>query len=180
MTIKQKSRRKAACRKVNSGRRKLLKGAAAAATLGALGPLSFPAIGQQTKVRYTLSWLPTGQYAFVYMARQLGFWKKRGIDVEISRGFGSMGAINGVAGDKFEMGGAGTGAIILSVMRGLDLQIVGTQGYDAFMGILAPANGPIKSPQARAADHTGNIAGVQHLDPAWCAARGGNDLVANA
>jgi hypothetical protein len=37
--------------------------------------LSFPAIGQQTKIRYTLSWLPTGQYAFVYMARQLGFWK---------------------------------------------------------------------------------------------------------
>ena len=42
-----------------------------------------------------------------------GFWKKRGIDVDISRGFGSMGAINGVVGDKFEMGEAATGAICL-------------------------------------------------------------------
>src|SRR5437879_4969896 len=156
MTTQEKSRRKMVSRKVNPGRRKLLKGAAAAATLGSLGPLSFPAIGQQIKVRYPLSWLPTGQYAFVYMARQLGFWKKRGIDVDISRGFGSMGAINGVVGDKFDMGGAGTGAIILSVMRGLDLQIVGTQGYDAFMGILAPANGPIKSPK----DLAGKTVGV--------------------
>ena len=127
-------------------RRALLKGAGAAA-IGALTPLSFPAIAQQTKVRYTLSWLPTGQYAFVYMARQLGFWKKRGIDVEISRGYGSMGAINGVVGDKFEMGGAATGAIVLSVMRGLDLQMVGTQGYESYMGILVPANGPIKTPK---------------------------------
>ena len=170
MAIKQKFRRKAASRKVNSSRRTLLKGAAAAATIGALAPLSFPAIGQQTKVRYTLSWLPTGQYAFVYMARQLGFWKKRGIDVEISRGFGSMGAINGVAGDKFDMGGAGTGAIILSVMRGLDLQIVGTQGYDAFMGILVPANGPIKTPKDLAGKKVGVTAagGDTPFLPGYC------------
>ena len=50
-------------------RHKLLKGAASAAVLGTLQPLSFPAIAQQTKVRYTLSWLPTGQYAFVYSPR---------------------------------------------------------------------------------------------------------------
>ncbi|HVO89470.1 MAG TPA: twin-arginine translocation signal domain-containing protein, partial [Casimicrobiaceae bacterium] len=69
-------KRKLRSRTHNASRRKLLKAGAAAATLGSLAPLSFPAIGQQVKVRYTLSWLPTGQYAFVYMARQLGFWKK--------------------------------------------------------------------------------------------------------
>ena len=151
-------------------RRSLLKAGAAAAMLGAVAPLSFPAIGQQTKVRYTLSWLPTGQYAFVYMARQLGFWKKRGIDVEISRGFGSMGAINGVAGDKFDMGGAATGAVVLSVMRGLDLQIVGTQGYESFMGILVPANGPIKAPKDLAGRSIGVTAGGGDTPflPAYC------------
>lgn len=159
MTNLSTPQRKASGRSVNPRRRKVLKAAAAAATLGAVAPLSFPAIGQQTKVRYTLSWLPTGQYAFVYMARQLGFWKKRGIDVDISRGFGSMGAINGVAGDKFEMGGAATGAIILSVMRGIDLQIVGTQGYESYMGILVPANGPIKTPKDLAGKSIGVTAG---------------------
>jgi NitT/TauT family transport system substrate-binding protein len=170
MSNPRKLRRIASSRKANPGRRKLLKGATATATLGALGALSFPAIAQQTKVRYTLSWLPTGQYAFVYMARQLGFWKKRGIDVEISRGFGSMGAINGVVGDKFEMGGASTGAILLSVMRGLDLEIVGTQGYDSTMGIIAPANGPIKTPKDLAGKTVGVTAagGDTPFLPAYC------------
>ena len=45
-----------------------------------------PAIAQMANVRYTLSWLPTGQYAFIYAARQLGYFKQRGIDLDISRG----------------------------------------------------------------------------------------------
>lgn len=170
MTESSKSQRTSASRKLNGGRRKLLKGAGATAAASALAPLSFPAIGQQTKIRYTLSWLPTGQYAFVYMARQLGFWKKRGIDVEISRGFGSMGAVNGVVGDKFEMGGAGTGAIQISVMRGLDVQIVGTQGYESYMGILVPAGGPIKTPKDLAGKKIGVTAagGDTPFLPAYC------------
>jgi ABC-type nitrate/sulfonate/bicarbonate transport system substrate-binding protein len=149
------------------GRRRVLKAAVAAAAASAL---PFPAIAQGAKVRYTLSWLPTGQYAFVYMARQLGFWKKRGIEVDIARGFGSMGAIQGVAGDKFDMGGAATGAIAISVMRGLDLEIVGTQGYDSFMGILAPSNGPIKSPKDLVGKKVGVTAagGDTPFLPAYC------------
>ena len=174
MTNKLTRERTAPARKVNFARRKVLKAASAAATISAVAPLSFPAIGQQTKIRYTLPWLPTGQYAFVYMARQLGFWKKRGIDVEISRGFGSMGAINGIVGDKFEMGNAATGAILLSVIRGLDLQILGTLGYDSFMGILVPANGPIKAPRDLAGKSIGVTAagGDTPFLPAYCKAAG--------
>lgn len=74
-------------------RRKLLTTAAAgASTLGA-SCFPRPALSQPVKVRYTLSWLPTGQYAFIYSARQLGLFKKRGIDLDISRGFGSLAAI---------------------------------------------------------------------------------------
>jgi NitT/TauT family transport system substrate-binding protein len=152
------------------GRRRLVFGGAGLATLGALGSIAAPAIAQAAKVRYTLSWLPTGQYAFVYMARQLGFWKQRGIEVEVSRGAGSMGAIQGVVGDKFEMGGAATGAIALSVLRGLDLQIVGTQGHDSFMGMLVPANGPIKTPKDLAGKKVGVTAagGDTPFLPAYC------------
>ena len=137
--------------------------------MSALAPLSFPAIGQQTKVRYTLSWLPTGQYAFVYMARQLGFRKKRGIEVEITRGSGSMGRSRRRR-RQFDMGGASTGAIALSVLRGLDLQILGTQGYDSFMGVLVPANGPIKTPKDLAGKKIGVTAagGDTPFLPAYC------------
>src|SRR6266852_5584811 len=124
-------------------------GAAGAGTAATIAGLTFPrpAIAQLVKVRYTLSWLPTGQYAFIYSARQLGYFKKRGIDLEISRGYGSMAAIQAVSTGQFEMGGAQTGANLLSIMKGLDLRILGTQGYDATLGIVAPEKGPIKTPK---------------------------------
>ncbi|MEJ0069195.1 MAG: ABC transporter substrate-binding protein [Pseudomonadota bacterium] len=107
-------------------------------------------------MRYTLSWLPTGQYAYVFMARQLGYWKQRGIEVEIAGGRGSLGAIQGVSTGQFDMGGASTGANVLSIIKGVDLRIVGTQGYDASLGVLVPAKGPIKT----AKDLEGKTIGV--------------------
>ena len=127
-------------------RRKFVSAAAAGAAVGG-ATFPRPAIGQLIKVRYTLSWLPTGQYAFIYSARQLGYFKRRGIDLEISRGYGSMAAIQAVSTGQFEMGGAQTGANLLSIMKGLDLRILGTQGYDATLGIAALENGPIKTPK---------------------------------
>jgi NitT/TauT family transport system substrate-binding protein len=120
-----------------------------AGTAASVAGLSFPrpAIAQLAKVKYTLSWLPTGQYAYLYAARQLGYFKTRGIDLDISRGFGSMAATQAVATGQFDMGGAQTGANLLSMMRGLDLRILGTQGYDATLGIIALEDGPIKTPK---------------------------------
>ena len=129
-------------------RRRFL-GTAATGGAAAVAGFSFPrpAIAQLAKVRYTLSWLPTGQYAYIYSARQLGYFKKRGIDLDISRGYGSMAAIQAVSTGQFDMGGAQTGANLLSIMKGLDLRIVGTHGYDATLGIVALENGPIKTPK---------------------------------
>ncbi len=126
-------------------RRTLLAGAAASMLAAPLSPR--PAIAEGAKIRYTLSWLPTGQYAYVYMARQLGYWKKRGIEVDISSGRGSLGAIQGITSGQFEMGGAATGADLLSIIKGVDLRMVGTQGYDGSLGILVPAKGPIQKPK---------------------------------
>src|SRR5215472_11731671 len=124
-------------------RRKFLREASGAAAAIAGTSLAMPAIAQPAKVRYTLSWLPTGQYAFIYCARQLGYFKQRGIDLEISRGYGSMAAIQAISTGQFEMGSAQTGANLLSIMKGLDLRLLGTLGYDATLGIVAPEKGPI-------------------------------------
>jgi NitT/TauT family transport system substrate-binding protein len=129
-----------------------------------------PAIAQLAKVSYTLSWLPTGQYAYLYAARQLGYFKSRGIDLDISRGYGSMAATQAVSTAKFDMGGAQTGANLLSMMRGLDLHLLGTHGYDATLGIIALEAGPIKSPK----DLEGKKVGVSAAGgdtpflPAYC------------
>src|SRR5262249_25948595 len=115
----------------NLSRRKFL-GTAAAGTAAALAGFSFPRPGlaRLPTLRYTPSWLPTGQYAYLYAARQLGYFKKRGINLDISRGYGSMAANQAVAAGQFEMGSAQTGANLLSIMKGLDLRFLATQGYD--------------------------------------------------
>jgi ABC-type nitrate/sulfonate/bicarbonate transport system substrate-binding protein len=152
-------------------RRKLL-ATIATGTAATATALSFPrpAIAQLVNVRYTLSWLPTGQYAFIYAARQLGYFKQRGIDLDISRGYGSMAATQAVSTGKFEMGGAQTGANLLSMMRGLDLRILGTQGYDATLGIVVLEKGPIKTPKDLAGKKIGVSAagGDTPFLPAYC------------
>ena len=128
-------------------RRKFLHAASGTAAALAGTSLGRPAIAQPVKVRYTLSWLPTGQYAFLYCARQLGYFKQRGIDLDIARGYGSMAAIQAVSTGQFEMSGAQTGANLLSIMKGLDLRLLGTQGYDATLGVVALEKGPVKTPK---------------------------------
>jgi NitT/TauT family transport system substrate-binding protein len=151
-------------------RRKFVAAAASSAAMAAGFSFPRPAIAQLTQVSYTLSWLPTGQYAYLYAGRQLGFFKKRGIDLDISRGYGSMAATQAVSTGKFQMGGAQTGANLLSMMKGLDLQILGTQGYDATLGILVLESGPIKTPK----DLEGKKVGVSAAGgdtpflPAYC------------
>src|SRR5580704_16001023 len=115
-------------------RRRLVGTIAGAGLAAAAGWFPRPAIAQTVKVRYTLSWLPTGQYAFIYSARQLGFFKRRGIDLDISRGFGSLAAIQAVSTGQFDIGGAQTGAILLSIIEGGNLWLAATQGYDATLG----------------------------------------------
>jgi len=152
-------------------RRRLITAVASGAAASAAG-FSFPrpAIAQLAKVTYTLSWLPTGQYAYLYAARQLGYFKSRGIDLDISRGYGSMAATQAVATGKFDIGSAQTGANLLSMMRGLDLRLLGTHGYDATLGIVALESGPIKTPK----DLEGKKVGVSAAGgdtpflPAYC------------
>jgi hypothetical protein len=70
-------------------RRSFLKLAGLGGTSSALG-VSAPAIVRAaTPIKLTLPWLPLGTYSFTFVAKKLGFWDKRGLDVTIDRGFGS-------------------------------------------------------------------------------------------
>jgi NitT/TauT family transport system substrate-binding protein len=68
----------------------LLQSAGAAAALGVV--TGFPSIvrGQTgTAVKLTLPWLPLGTFSFAFVAKRIGAWEKRGLNVTIDRGFGS-------------------------------------------------------------------------------------------
>jgi hypothetical protein len=48
---------------------------------------------------------------------------------------------------QFDIGGAQTGAILLSIIEGGNLRLAATQGYDATLGILVPEKNPIRTPK---------------------------------
>ena len=70
-------------------RRSFVALAGAAGASGAMG-IYAPSIARAaTQVKLTLPWLPLGTFSYAFIAKAMGFWEKRGLDVTIDRGFGS-------------------------------------------------------------------------------------------
>src|SRR4051794_22768622 len=59
------------------------------------------------KVRFQTDWLPSGEHAMYYGAWQKGIFAEEGIDVTITRGYGSGDTLTKLAGGAFGFGGAG-------------------------------------------------------------------------
>src|SRR5207244_10347600 len=72
-----------------------------------------PAIGEgTTSIKMTLPWLPQGAQLFPFVARNKGFWQRRGLNVEIARGFGSAAAIQTITQHQVPVGIIAAPAII--------------------------------------------------------------------
>src|SRR5437879_578781 len=100
-----------------------------------------------TKVRFTLPWVAEGSLIHTFIARNRGFWKKRGLDVDIARGYGSLAATQALAGGQFDVGQAVTSVIVLQNIKGLPLTTIGVLGYKTTMGVGVLADSPIKTPK---------------------------------
>lgn len=130
------------------GRRRFLQGAGVAAGAAALGTFPAPAVIAQTRnIRFTLPWLAQGATAYVYIANELGLFRRRGLNVEISRGFGSGPAAQTIAQGQFDFGMVGAGPLILTAARGLPITALGTINYDMTMGVAVLADSPIRTPK---------------------------------
>lgn len=64
---------------------------------------SQPAIAQ-TKLRFTLDWMPGGIHSAFFVALQKGYYKAEGLDVTIDRGRGSAEVVRQIATDVYDMG----------------------------------------------------------------------------
>jgi NitT/TauT family transport system substrate-binding protein len=118
---------------------------ASAATSTALISMPWIARAQsRDKVTFTLSWVPQASNAYAYIAKSKGFWSKRGIDVDIVRGFGSVPTALAVGEGKFPFGLALSGAIILAAARGSPVACVGIESYKFQMGVAAHPDGGIQ------------------------------------
>lgn len=131
-----------------ASRRTVLKTGAAAMAAGFAAPFGAPAIAQLLRpIKLTLPWLANGSTLFTYIARNQGFFRKRGLDVTISRGFGSVAAAQAIGAGEFDFGFVFAGGTILGAARGLPLVSLATLGYDATMGVLVRDDSPIREPK---------------------------------
>src|SRR4051794_4636061 len=105
-------------------RRSFLRLAGAAGAGSVLG-VSAPAIVRAaTAVKMTLPWLPLGTFSYAFVAKKMGFWEKRGLDVTIDRGFGSGKVCVPVDQGQYDFGILDLAVMMNCAARGLDLVAV--------------------------------------------------------
>ena len=125
-------------------RRTFLAGAAAVAGTGALIPVR--ARGD-AKVKFTLPWIPHGGYTHIFVAKKLGFWEKRGLDVSVTRGHGSGKASKTVGLGQYDYGHADMGVMINAVGKGLKLASIAMVDHRSPLCIISQKDAGIKSPK---------------------------------
>lgn len=154
-------------------RRRLLQAAGATA----FGAVAAPAFAQARAISITLPWVVNGSNYWPLVGKELGYFRKRGIDLTVSRGNGSVAAAQAVANRQFDMGVVFFGGTLVNMARGLPLQALATVGYDALMGNLVLEDSPIRGPKDFEGKRVDTVA-TSAESPYWAAyaAKTGIDL----
>ena len=105
-------------------RRSFLMLAGATGAGSALGIAAPAVVRAATPVKMTLPWLPLGTFSYAFVAKKMGFWEKRGLDVTIDRGFGSGKVCVPVDQGQYDFGILDLAVMMNCAGRGLDLVAV--------------------------------------------------------
>ena len=92
--------------------RSLARGALGAALL----MLATPVVAAD-KVHLQTDWIPSGEHAMYFGGWTKGFWEEQGIDITITRGYGSGDTVTKIAGGAADFGIADIGALITARAR---------------------------------------------------------------
>src|SRR5215510_11076038 len=76
-----------------------------------------PSALAQDKVRFQTDWIPSGEHAMYYGGWQKGIFAAEGIDVTITRGYGSGDTVTKLAGGGFDFGVADMAAVMTARAR---------------------------------------------------------------
>jgi NitT/TauT family transport system substrate-binding protein len=109
---------------------------AAGSGLALAAGFSRPTLAQQRKISFTLPWVPEGPNLISFVAKANGYWSKAGLDVDIARGTGSVGAAQAIGRGQFQFGLAAATAGLQQAALGLPIAQISCCSYDAFMAIV--------------------------------------------
>jgi ABC-type nitrate/sulfonate/bicarbonate transport system substrate-binding protein len=99
----------------------------------------------QAAIKLTLPWLAQGATAYAFIAREMGAFRSRGLNVDVTRGFGSVAAAQALSQGQFDYAIVGAGPMVLAAARELPITGMATVNYDMTMGIAVRADSPIRT-----------------------------------
>ena len=114
----------------NQSRRTFLTGSTSLGLILAAGTapafISEAGASKLRKVSFMLPWLFVGGHSFEFAAQKI-FWKNRGLDVSIARGYGSGAATKAIATNQVQFSEASASVVVLGAARGLDVVLIGAK-----------------------------------------------------
>jgi NitT/TauT family transport system substrate-binding protein len=117
-------------------------------TAGSAFSMACPSILRAaTPIKLTLPWLPLGTYSYTFVAKKLGFWEKRGLDVTIDSGFGSGKVCVPVDQGQYDFGILDLAVMMNCAGRGLDLVAIAGVWPRSPIGIFSLKESNITKPK---------------------------------
>ncbi|MBK18634.1 MAG: hypothetical protein CMM52_07340 [Rhodospirillaceae bacterium] len=134
----------------NVTRRTIVKGGTGLGVMLATGvaPAIVSEVGasKMRKVQFMLPWLFVGGHTFLFAAAA-DYWKKRGLDVSIQRGYGSGAAIKAISSKTVNFAEASYGVAVNGVSKGLDVVAIGAKLQKSPIAISCRKDSGIKTPK---------------------------------
>ena len=98
-------------------------------------------------------------HAFLFAAKELGYWNSRGLNVQVDRGFGSGETCKRVALGQYDYGLADFATMVKFADDGLPLTCIGMVSHVSQLGILSLKEAGIAQPKDLEGKTMGTTAG---------------------
>ncbi|MFQ5827728.1 MAG: ABC transporter substrate-binding protein [Candidatus Methylomirabilia bacterium] len=109
---------------------------------------AFPALAQpMQKVVLALNWFPVGDHAAYWVALEKGYYREKGLKVELQNSKGSADSTAKVDTGRADIGLADAAVVIAAVARGAKVKVVGAVFDKTPLNIWVRKDSPIKSPR---------------------------------
>jgi len=113
----------------------------------ALGPDTPSAQQPPQKVVFALNWFPVGDHAAYWVALEKGYYRQRGLDVDMQNSKGSGDSIAKVDTGRADVGLADSAVVIASAARGTRIKVVGMVFDKSPLNIWSRKEAPITKPK---------------------------------
>ena len=106
-----------------------------------------PSAQQPQKVVFALNWFPVGDHAAYWVALEKGYYRQRGLDVDMQNSKGSGDSIAKVDTGRADIGLADSAVVIAAVARGAKVKVVGMVFDKSPLNVWSRKEAPITKPK---------------------------------